>query len=72
MLKEDIFDANVGWFLKPPTSTRDEVEDFGVCIGCFVITGEEAHAGACVDIAGNLGYGYGFGTESLNAGIHQD
>ena len=68
-LNEDIFDANVGWFLNPPTSTQGDVIDFKVWIGRFVVSGDEARGGANMDIAGSIGYNYGSGTGSFNADV---
>ena len=64
-----IFNDNVGWFLNPPTSTQGDVIDFDVWIGRFVVTGDEARAGANFDMAGSIGYNYGSGTGSFNADV---
>ena len=61
-----IFNDNIGWFLNPPTSTQGDVLDFEVWIGRFVVSGDEARAGANFDISGTVGYNYGSGTGSYN------
>ena len=59
-----IFNENVGWFLNPPTNPQGDVlgTDFEVWIGRFVVTGDEARAGANFDLFGSVGYNYGDGT----------
>ena len=59
-----IFNPNVGWFINPPTSDQGDVlgADYEVWIGRFVVTGDEARAGANFDIAGSVGYNYGDAT----------
>lgn len=61
-----IFNDNVGWFLNPPTSTQGDQLDLEVWIGRFVVTGDEARAGANFDVEGTIGYNYGSGTGSFN------
>jgi len=59
----DIFNSNVGWFLNPPTSTQGDVDgDLKVWIGRFVVSGDEARAGAGFAMNGSVGYNYGEGT----------
>ncbi len=61
-LNGSIFNPNIGWYLNPPTSTQADVIDFEVLYGRFVVTGDDARAGANFDLLGSVGYNYGDGT----------
>ena len=73
-LNGDIFNANVGWFLNPPTSTQGDVigSDFEVWLGRFVVTGDLARDGASFGVSGTIGYNYGQGTGSYSADVNGD
>ena len=60
-----IFNDNIGWYLNPPTSTQADVIDFEVWYGRFVVTGDDARAGANFDLAGTITNNYGSGTEAF-------
>ena len=66
-----IFNANVGWFLNPPTSTQGDVlgTDFEIWLGRFVVTGDQARDGAAFGVAGTIGYNYGQGTGSFQSDV---
>jgi len=53
----------------PPTSTQADVIDFEVLYGRFVVTGDDARAGANFDVEGSIGYNYGSGTGSFNGDV---
>ena len=61
-----IFNDNVGWFLNPRTSPQGDVINFEVWLGRFVVSGDEARAGASFAIEGTIGYNYGPGTGSFS------
>ena len=67
----DIFNANVGWFLNPPTSTQGDVvgSDLEVWLGRFVVTGDQARDGASFGVSGTIGYNYGQGTGSFSGDV---
>ena len=70
----DIFNDNVGWYAAP-TAGQGGAVDLQTWIGRFVVTGDQARAGANFDIFVDVGYNYGAGTgaffaEDLGGNFH--
>ena len=57
--------AGIGWYQVPPSEAGGVMPDLSVWIGRFVVTGDEARAGAQFSMTGTIGYDHGIGT-----GVH--
>lgn len=59
----DIFNADIGWYLNPPTSPQADVDsNYDVWLGRFVVTGDTARGGAYFAMEGIISFNYGSGT----------